>query len=58
MRAEGAVGAEAEAGAPGLIDVESAARASLDELRDVLGSLRDEPEVNRAVPLPRRARPK
>ena len=57
MRAEGAVGAEAEAVRQALIDVERAARASLDELRDVLGSLRDEPEVNRAVPLPRRDAP-
>ena len=52
MRAESAVGAEPEAVRRALADVESAARASLDELREVLGSLRDEPEASRTAPLP------
>ena len=51
VRAESAVGAEPEAVRRALADVEKAARASLDELREVLGSLRDGPEANGTAPL-------
>jgi signal transduction histidine kinase len=45
MRAESAVGADEKSTRQALLDVEVAARASLDELREVLGSLREEPEA-------------
>lgn len=51
MRAESAVGAEGQVVRRALADVESAARASLDELRVVLGSLRDEPEATKTGPV-------
>ncbi len=50
VRAESAVGAEDVEMRRALADIEGAARASLDELRGVLGSLRDESETNRAEP--------
>ncbi|WP_345208145.1 sensor histidine kinase [Fodinibacter luteus] len=46
VRAESAVGAEDAEMRRALADIEGAARASLDELRGVLGSLRDESETN------------
>ena len=52
MRAESAVGAEAAAVRRALADVESATRASLDELREVLSSLRDEPAATGTAPAP------
>ena len=50
MRAESAVGAEEQETRRALADIEGAARASLDQLRGVLGSLRDESEQTRAEP--------
>src|SRR5690606_11438227 len=54
MRAESAVGADADGVRQALADIERAARACLDELREALGSLGDEPATNRAAakPLP------
>jgi signal transduction histidine kinase len=50
VRAESAVGAQEGEIRRALADIESAARASLDELRGVLGSLRDESMTNGPEP--------